>query len=59
MRECRVELRALGQQASSGGGDQQGAAGRNALVLHLLCLYDHALVDGSTVDRCLVIYDGQ
>lgn len=48
MRACREELRALGS----------GGAGRYALLMHLMTLYDYALISGTTVKRCLEIFDG-
>eukprot|EP00983_Pelagomonas_calceolata_P055069 1143962-Pelagomonas_calceolata.AAC.1 len=62
VRDCWAELHALKSGDSSTGGHgvsaPAGAPGRYALLMHLLCLFEHALVNGATVERCLRIYDG-
>mmetsp|Transcript_7320 Transcript_7320/g.18160 ORF Transcript_7320/g.18160 Transcript_7320/m.18160 type:complete len:203 (-) Transcript_7320:132-740(-) len=47
VRECAPELR------------ESGTGARHALVVHLLMLWEFALIDGGCMDRCLRIYDGE
>ncbi|KAF5831426.1 hypothetical protein DUNSADRAFT_13134 [Dunaliella salina] len=63
VREYWAELHGLQSNSNSGTvshGESApaGAPGRYALLMHLLCLFEHALVNGATVERCLRIYDG-
>ena len=57
MRECRAELLALGDGSLPAEAQGQGAPGRHALVMHLICLFEHALINGACVDRCLKAFD--